>query len=200
MKKILWFLVLVGVIWYFLPPAKPAVKNIGNSRWNIVVFGDSLSYGKGAGRTQSYPALLETALQRPVINLGRNGETAVHAAGRIQEVLDENPYMVLLEFGGNDLMQRVPFEQTVAAMAQMTDAVQAAGAVAVLVDTGGSSLMGRYSKAYKKIAQEKGAVFVPGILDGIFGKRELMSDQIHPNAAGYKLVAEKVEKTIKPYL
>ena len=137
---------------------------------------------------------------RPVINLGRNGETAAHAAQRIEEVLAHDPYMVLIEFGGNDLMRSVPFEQTTAAVEQMVETVQAAGAVAVVVDTGGSPLMGRYSKAYKKIAREKGAVFVPGILDGIFGKKDLMSDQIHPNTVGYALIAEKVEQAIKPYL
>ena len=200
MKKIILVFLALGLLWYFWPAAKPKIKNIKNPNVNIVVFGDSLSYGKGAAPEESYPALLERALGRPVINLGRNGETAVNAAPRIGEALEENPYMVLLEFGGNDLMRSVPFEQTLLAMSQMTDAVQQAGAVAVIVDTGGSSLMGRYSRAYKKLAQEKGAVFVPGILDGILGKRNLMSDQIHPNAAGYKIVAEKVEKEIKPYL
>ena len=48
--------------------------------------------------------------------------------------------------------------------------------------------------------KEKGAVFVPGILDGVWGKRGLMSDQIHPNAQGYRRVADKVYKEIKKYL
>ena len=200
MKKIILIVCVLAVVFYFWPAQKPLVKNVKNANWNIVVFGDSLSYGQGAGRDESYPALLEQSLGRPVINLGRNGETAVGAAGRIAEALAEEPYMVLLEFGGNDLMRSVPFERTVSAMEQMVDAVQAAGAVAVIVDTGGSSLTGRYSRAYQKIARQKGAAFVPGILDGIFGKRGLMSDQIHPNAAGYKIIAEKIEKEIKAYL
>lgn len=200
MKKIIVLLILVIAVWYFWPQGKAEIKNVGNARQTIVVFGDSLSYGKGTSREKSYPALLEKSLGRTVINLGQNGETAVHALSRIQQALNEEPYMVLIEFGGNDFMRSVPFEQTVQAMNDMVGAVQAAGAVAVVVDTGGSPLMGRYSKAYKKIAQEKGAVFVPGILDGIFGKKELMSDQIHPNAAGYAIIAEKVEQAIKPYL
>ncbi len=182
------------------PSGRTAVKNMGNARRNIVAFGDSLTYGYGAGRGQDFPTLLEQALGRPVINLGRNGETAIHAATRVEEALAYEPYMVLIEFGANDFMQSLPFEQSIAAMENMVDAVQAAGAVAVIVDTGGSSLMGKYTKAYKKIAREKQAGFVPGILDGIFGKRNMMSDQVHPNAAGYKIVAEKVEHAIKPYL
>lgn len=200
MKKIIWVLLILGVVWYLWPAKQAEIRNVKNANWNIVVFGDSLSYGKGTTRDKTYPALLEKSLGRPVINLGHNGETAVHAVQRIEEALTHNPYMVLIEFGGNDLMRSEPFEQTTAAMIQMVEAVQAAGAIAVVVDTGGSPLMGRYSKAYKKIARERGAVFVPGILDGIFGKKDLMSDQIHPNTVGYALIAEKVEQAIKPYL
>ena len=200
MKKIVLLILIAGLVWYFWPPLKSDIKNVKNRHWKIVVYGDSISYGKGAARAESYPALLERSLGRPVINMGKNGETAANAAWRIQEVLDEKPYMVLIEFGGNDLMRSVSRNQTIAAVEQMVDAVQKAGAVAVIVDTGGSGLMRPYSKAYKKIAKEKGAIFVPGVLDGIFGKRNLMSDEIHPNAAGYKIIAGKVEKAIKPYL
>jgi len=200
MKKIILILFVFAAVWYVWPSPQADIKNVKNANWNIVVFGDSLSYGKGAAREESYPALLEKSLGRPVINLGRNGETAANAVRRLEEVLAENPYMVLIEFGGNDLMRSVPFDQTISAMQEMVDAVQNAGAIAVIVDTGGSSLMNRYSKAYKQISREKGAVFVPGILNGVMGKRNLMSDQIHPNAVGYKLIAEKIEKAIRPYL
>ena len=179
---------------------KTEVRNVGNAGVNVVVFGDSLSYGKGAPAGQSYPDLLGQKINRPVINLGKNGETAVGAAQRVEEALQEEPYMVLIEFGGNDFMRGVDFAQTVQAVSDMVDQVQAAGAVAVVVDTGGYYAMKKYTKAYRKLAHEKGAVFVEGILDGIFGKKELMSDQIHPNARGYAMVAQKVEKEIKEYL
>ena len=86
-----------------------------------------------------------------------------------------------------------------AAVARVADEVQAAGAVAVIVDTGGPG-MGEYTKAYQKLAKEKQAVFVPAILKGIFHDRRYKSDMIHPNADGYEKVAEKVYKEIKPYL
>ncbi|MBR3632162.1 MAG: hypothetical protein IKN49_03765 [Elusimicrobiaceae bacterium] len=200
MNKWILILLIIGLMWYMFSPSKQKIKNLGNAHGVIVAFGDSLTYGYGASTQSSYPAVLTRNLGREVINLGRNGETAVHAVTRIQETLDYEPYMVLIEFGANDFMQSVSFERTISAMEQMVEAVQAAGAIAVVVDTGGTPLMNRYSKAYKKIAQEKGAVFVPGILDGIFGRKGLMSDQIHPNATGYRMVAEKIEKEIKPYL
>ncbi len=200
MKKNIFILLLAFLIFYAFGNKETQIKNIGNSGLNVVAFGDSLTYGYGAPQAESYPMVLQGLINRPVINLGRSGETGAAAPARLDDVLAQNPYMVLIEFGGNDFMRSVPFEQTISAVEQMVDAVQTAGAVAVIVDTGGYSGMSRYSRAYKKIAQEKGSVFVPGILDGIFGKRHLMSDQIHPNADGYKLVAEKVAKEIEEYL
>ena len=97
-------------------------------------------------------------------------------------------------------MRSTRFEDTIAAIEKMVDAVQEAGAVAVIVDTGGSYVMSNYTKYYRKIAKEKGAVYVPGILNGIMGKKELMSDKVHPNAKGYAIIAQKIEKEIKPYL
>ena len=200
MKKFILAVLLLAVIVYMSGKKKPEIKNVDNTGANVVVFGDSLSYGYGAPRGQSYPDLIGHKISRSVINLGRNGETAVGAARRVEEVLEQNPYMVLIEFGGNDFMRGVDFQQTVQAVSDMVDQVQSAGAVAVVVDTGGYYGMKKYSKAYQKLAKEKGAVFVKGILDGVFGKTALMSDQIHPNAKGYEIVADKVYQDIKDYL
>lgn len=201
MKKIIVFVLLLSFAWWFLSGGEETpVRNLGNGGTTLVAFGDSLTYGKGAPREETYPARLALLTGRNVVNLGVNGDTGAAAPRRLPEVLAQNPYMVLIEFGGNDFMRGVSFEQTLSAIEQIIDEVQGAGAVAVLVDTGGYYGMKKYSKAYKKLAKEKGAVFVPGILDGIWGEKDLMSDQIHPNAAGYKLVADKVHKYIKDYL
>lgn len=185
---------------WFLLGEKTEIKNLGNSGQTVVAFGDSLTAGYGAGKDKAYPAVLGRMINRPVVNLGLSGDTAANAPARLPQVLQANPYMVLIEFGGNDFMRSVPFEQTEQAIRQIVDEVQSAGAVAVLVDTGGYPGMSRYTKLYKQIAKEKQALFVPGILDGIFGKSKYKADPIHPNAAGYEIVAQKVHKAIKPYL
>ena len=185
---------------WFLLGGKTEIKNLGNSGQTVVAFGDSLTAGYGAGKDKAYPAVLGRMINRPVVNLGLSGDTAANAPARLPQVLQVNPYMVLIEFGGNDFMRSVPFDQTEQAMRQIVDEVQSAGAVAVLVDTGGYPGMSRYTKLYKQIAKEKQALFVPGILDGIFGKSKYKADPIHPNAAGYEIVAQKVHKAIKPYL
>ena len=37
-------------------------------------------------------------------------------------------------------------------------------------------------------------------MDGIFSNRNLKSDRLHPNEQGYKLIAQKIDKALKPYL
>ena len=39
----------------------------------------------------------------------------------------------------------------------------------------------------------EGYLLVPDLLAGITGKRKLMSDSIHPNAAGYLVMAGRLE-------
>lgn len=200
MNKYFWVLIIIFSAGWFLFGGKTEIKNLGNSGQTVVAFGDSLTAGYGAGKDNSYPAVLGRMINRPVVNLGLSGDTAAKAPARLPQVLQANPYMVLIEFGGNDYMRSVPFEQTEQAIRQIVDEVQSAGAIAVLVDTGGYPGMSRYTKLYKQIAKEKQALFVPGILDGIFGKSKYKADPIHPNAAGYEIVAQKVHKAIKPYL
>lgn len=197
----MWIIVLIVVlgIWYVAGKKTP-VKNAGRPVQKIVAFGDSLTAGYGAGGVaKSYPAVLEKLSGKRVVNLGLSGETAIHAPARLPQVLAEKPDMVLIEFGANDRIQNLGHEGASRAVAQIVDEVQASGAIAVIVDTGGPQ-MGPYSSAYKKIAKEKQAVFVPGIIRGIFNNRKLKSDLIHPNAAGYEIVAQRVYKEIKPYL
>lgn len=198
MKKWIGLLLVAACAYYFMKDTAE-IKNLHNPGTAVVAFGDSLTAGYGAPKGSAYPAVLAAKLGREVVNLGMSGETAAHAPSCLPEVLAQNPHMVLIEFGANDFMQNRRMEDALAAVAEIVDAVQQAGAVAVIVDTGAPG-MGHYSRAYKKLAEEKGAIFVPGILEGIFNKRQYKSDMVHPNAAGYEIVAERVYERIKPYL
>ena len=198
MKKWIYLVIAFVVLWGIFRE-KNTVKNFPNERQTIVAFGDSLTAGYGAPGGSSYPDYLGQLLGRPVVNLGLSGELAAHAPERLKEVLAYQPHMVLIEFGANDFMQQRSTQAAIAAVRQIVDEVQASGAIAVIIDTGGPG-MGDYTKAYRELAKEKKALFVPGILKGIFIKRNLKSDSVHPNAQGYKIVAERVHKVIKSYV
>jgi len=197
MKK---YFYLIVILILFTACGKYEPKNYPNSNTDIIAFGDSLTYGYGAARNESYPAYLSEMLGREVINLGVSGDTSAMGLARISEIKKYEPYMVLIEFSANDFFRKNPKEQTENNLREIVRQVQNMGAIAVLVDTGGAYPMEAYTKIQKQIAAEYNTLFVPGIMDGIYSKKDLKSDQIHPNAAGYKIVAERVKKVIEDYL
>ena len=199
MKQILILAAIAIAIWYvFLN--RPAVKNAGRPPSVIVAFGDDLTAGEGGNDLRNaFPTVLAQLTGKLVINEGYVRETALNAPKHLPEVLAHNPQMVLIQFGMNDYLQRINIEQSVESIAQIVDAVQAAGAIAVIVDTGGRG-MGVYTKAYKKLARQKHALFIPGILNKIVAEREYMSSMLYPNYKGYRIIAEQIHLAIEPYL
>ncbi|MEC4674880.1 MAG: GDSL-type esterase/lipase family protein [Nitrospirota bacterium] len=69
-----------------------------------------------------------------ILNKGRNGETTRSALSRLeQDVLDQDPRIVILLLGGNDAIRRLPQKETFDNLAQMIDRIQQTGAAVVLV-------------------------------------------------------------------
>ena len=196
MKKI--FIVLF--LFCLCACSKEEITNYPAKEGPIVAFGDSLTYGQGVSAKDAYPALLEKMWNRTIINLGISGNTSLQGLARKEEIKEFRPSFVLIEFSANDLFKKVPREQTQKALEDIVDYVQNLGAVAVLIDTGGNTLMKPYRKMIKKIAKEKKTLYVNGIMDGIFSKKSLKSDTLHPNEKGYEIIARKIDKALKPYL
>lgn len=179
----------------------PAIRNPRPASPLIVCFGDSLTYGTGAERSESYPVRLADLTGHTVINAGVPGDTTGAALGRLErDVLSRRPGYVLLTLGGNDLRQRVPTSQIEANLRRIVKRCQAAGALVVIggirVPFWGSDL----KDAYGRVAREEGALLIEDVYAGIWGHSTLMSDEVHPNAAGYRIMAESFGKAIKPYL
>ena len=182
--------------------AKQEIKNAGRALGKeIICFGDSLTFGYGAGPAEDYPTALKKNVRMPVINSGVDGDTTIHALRRFQEdVLDKDPYLVIVEFCGNDFIQKVPQEATIYNLRQIIRKSQDKGAIVALVDISAGFFLRDYRLAYRKLAREEGAIFVPAVLNGILTNPSMKSDFLHPNASGYKVVAGRIYDAIKPYL
>ncbi len=196
MKKI--FIVLF--LFCFCACAKKDITNYPPKAGPIIAFGDSITYGYGVSAAEAYPALLSKMWDRKVINLGISGDTSLKGYERRAELKDLEPSFVLIEFGGNDFLKKVPREQTQKALEDLVDYIHSIGAVAVLIDTGGHGPMDTYTKINKKIAKEKNTLYIDGIMNGIFTDRNLKTDQIHPNKEGHKIIAQRIDKALKKYL
>jgi len=204
-KKILAlsFVILVVLVLNLLinVMSAPKIRNATPAGENIICFGDSLTYGTGATAGMDYPSQLSRMIERPVINAGVPGDTTASALRRLQrDVLDRSPRIVLITLGGNDLKNGVSREAAFENLRGIASAIQDQGALVVI---GGIDIpfWGKgYGDAYADLANELGLVLVPNIFKGIMGKPRLMSDQIHPNDAGYTKMAAMFYKGLKPYL
>jgi lysophospholipase L1-like esterase len=177
-----------------------AIRNDRPGRGPIVCFGDSLTSGFGAERSQSYPAVLQSLLGREVVNRGRNGDTTAASLERIDDVLSLEPSVVIVTLGGNDMLQRVPIQETVAAMRGIFDRLIAAGSMVVFLGIDPPLASSARMDAIRQLCRERGVLWVGHAMDGLWGDRTRMSDQIHPNAAGYRAVAERVAEALRPRL
>lgn len=184
-----------------LPPYE--VRNLDLPvRGPIIAFGDSLTAGYGAPKHQSYPAHLGRMLGVQVINRGRNGDTSRQGLDRIRkDVLPLRPGVVIVGFGGNDLMQRLPDDDCFSCLAEIVSALQQQGALVVLLGIRGSWLFKvDYASRFRRLAVETGCLLVPTALDGIWGYPWRMADAAHPNGRGYRLIAAHVATILAPIL
>ncbi|MFZ2603824.1 MAG: GDSL-type esterase/lipase family protein [Candidatus Omnitrophota bacterium] len=180
---------------------KKKINNAGSQGKNIICFGDSITFGYGVDTKETYPVALEKMTHKPVINAGLDGDTSTEAADRLEsDVLSRDPYLVVIEFGGNDFLRKVPTKVTVDNIRIMVDKIQAKGAMVAIADISAGLLMRDYHSPYRKIAKEKGAIFIPSIMSGIITNPKMKSDFFHPNATGYQLIAERVYRHIKSYI
>lgn len=200
-------LVLIGVaivvLWsVFALLRSSAVANAPPREGPFIAFGDSLTEGVGAPPEGAYPAHLSGILGIPVLNRGVRGETASEALRRLEnQVLKLQPGCVFVCLGGNDILQRRKIDETFNALEQIVSRIAEEGSMVVLIGVEGVPLLSAdYDSRFESLAEEYGCLYVPDILDGIIGRGELMSDNVHPNSAGYARIAGRIAAAVRPYL
>ena len=196
-------IVLVAIVAFLVYRAfRPAhYKNLpptATGEW--VAFGDSITAGFGASERNDYPTLLSQQLGVTIRNMGVPGNTTKDGLARLQEVIALKPRVVLLCLGGNDGLQGSSSDQMIQNLAEMIDRFHEAGSFVVLIGVHSASFRDTNGKRFKQLAEEKEVFYVPDILDGVLGHPALMSDYIHPNEAGYKVIAERLERLLFPLL
>jgi len=166
----------------------------------IVCFGDSITSGTGAKADESYPSVLAQLLNHPVVNAGVSGNTTADALMRIEnDVLSKRPFAVVIELGGNDYMHGVPRNVTMNNLEEIIARIKNGKAKIFLCDIGSNLALGEYSSAYEELCRRTGAVFISGVMRGVLDDDTKKSDEMHPNAAGYQMIASRVAVVLKQY-
>lgn len=173
---------------------------------NIAAFGDSITEGIGS-TTGGYPPKLEDLLNlnsnstHIVDNHGKAGEPSAWGNGRIQSVLENNSYhYILILEGTNDIYFGLSLQSTQFFLEAMIKKARNEYGVTPLIalllpDTRQSAPANRkniettYNPMITQIAQKLNVPLVDLHRAVVEDWESLSDDQLHPNDAGYQIVA-----------
>jgi len=177
----------------------------------ILVLGDSLSQGFGLAPSEAYPMLLAKKL-RPaslnfrVINASAAGGTTEGGLERLPAHLKRKIDIFILELGINDAFRGVPVDQIQNNLQQIIDKVKTRNSQVRVVIAGmqltnyaTDDYVSAFGKMFADLAAKNAAALVPYLLQSVAGDPSLnLSDGIHPNADGQRVLAENVWRVLEP--
>lgn len=164
----------------------------------VLAFGDSLTFGSGAAEAESYPAQLEGLIGRRVVRAGIPGEVTAQALARLPGELDEHtPRLLLLCTGGNDFLQRLGNRQAESNLRAMVKLAKRRGVDVLLIGTPEPGLRITVPAFYAAVAKEFALPYEEEVMASVLKDPSLKSDQVHPNARGYRVIAERVAEALR---
>ena len=181
----------------------------------ILFFGDSLTAGYGLANVSldSLPALLQQKINENgsayhITNAGISGDTTAGGLQRIDLLLDQPIDIFILELGANDILRGISPKTSLRNLQGIVEKVKAKHPAAKLLLLGmelpawiPGLVVAEFSSIFKQVATTYGMTLVPFFLDGVAGVKHLnLQDGIHPTAAGYKIIAERIWPVLKKML
>jgi acyl-CoA thioesterase-1 len=184
------------------------------SRTKTVVFlGDSLTAGLGVQPSEAFPALIAgkiraTGLPFEVENAGLSGDTSAGGLRRLEWLLQRPIDVLVIELGANDGLRGLAVNSLKANLQAIIDKAKAKNPAVKILIAGmqmppnlGGEYAADFAKVYAEVAHANNAALIPFLLEGVGGDRDLnQPDLIHPSAAGHRVVAEVVWRTLEPIL
>lgn len=169
----------------------------------VLAFGDSVTHGTGADRGEDFPARLQTITGWTVVNAGVPGDRADRARERLEPALREHePDLVLIGLGGNDFLRGRDPVQVKEDLRVLVATVRAHDAQPLLLAVPTPSAMAaaagrlRDDGIYRELAREEQVPLVENVLAAVLSDRGLRADPIHPNADGYRQMAERIAESL----
>ena len=169
----------------------------------VVALGDSLTAGLGVAVDEAWPALIEARLRREgypyrVVNAGVSGDTTAGALRRVDWVLRNRPQVAVVALGANDGLRGLGTDAMERNLLAIVERLRASGARVLVagmrVPTNYGDAYGQaFREVFPDVARRTGSVLMPFLLDGVATDPHLnLADGIHPNAAGHRVIAERL--------
>lgn len=200
-------------------------KNIENNsakkEYKIVAFGDSLTAGLNVDLKDSYPSILQDALNKgmtkvgkegqnvnfKIINMGVSGETTTGGLERVDFVILQNPDLILLGLGANDMLRATNPSSVKDNLEKIIISLQAKNIPIIILGmesqvSNGFEYKNNFDNIYPNLAKKSNLPLVPFFLKGVVGVNSFnTSDGIHPNRKGYeKIINENILPVLLPFL
>lgn len=174
----------------------------------ILVLGDSLSSGYGLPAGNSFPDLLQEALQNDglsvaIENAGVAGDTTTGGAARLDWALASNPQAVIVELGANDALRAIDPKITRDNLDRILAELARRNIPALLTGMKAPPNLGiayvqEFESIFPDLAEQYQAVYHPFFLEGVVAQPHLnQADGIHPNRRGVEVVVSRILPYVK---
>lgn len=179
----------------------------------ILAFGDSLFAGYKLLPEESFPSQLEERLINEgydvlVTNGGQNGDTTAQGLARLEAAIEDNPDIVIVEFGANDALRSLPPDAMYKNLDEMLNILEERGIIVLLV---GLKYNGKlpianvssFQENYEKLAKRHNVLFYSDLMSGVLDKGDsslLLEDRLHPSAKGVRVMVDGILPYVKQLL
>lgn len=189
---------LIAIIVVFV-----STKSFAENPIRIMLYGDSLMAGYGLPPSENLAAELKRNFEASgpsiiIINASISGNTSKNGLSRLDWSLEDNPSIVVLSLGANDMLRGLNPELTMQNLDSIINKFKKNGSIVILAGVLASESMGpkyqsQFDGIYPELAKKYDLIFMPFLLDGVaLDKKYLQADYKHPNAQGIKIMASNL--------
>lgn len=175
----------------------------------LLALGDSLTAGYGLGPGDGLTDVLQTRLDETygigavqVINAGVSGDTTKGGVARLDWALFDEPDMVILALGGNDMLRGLEPSQSFANLDKILAELERQSLPVLLAGmlaptNMGASYQAEFDAIYPALADKYDVVYYPFFLEGVALDPALnQPDGLHPNRAGVLVMVDNIFSSV----
>jgi len=173
----------------------------------VMLYGDSLMAGYGLPQNENLTTELTRNFKKndpalKFINASISGNTSKNGLSRVDWSLGDNPNIVILSLGANDMLRGLNPSLTANNLDTIITKFKKNNAVVVLAgmlspESMGQDYQAHFDSIYPELSKKHNLIFMPFLLEGVaLEKKLLLKDFKHPNAKGIKVIASN----LSPYI
>ena len=177
----------------------------------VLFLGDSLTEGHELAKEDAFPAVIERTLKPKhpdlkVVNGGASGATSASGLKRLDWYVKAKPDIMVLAFGANDGLRGMNLKESEKNLESIIEKAKGQKIKVIMVGMKmptnyGEPYRTNFEKLFGNLAKKYDLPLVPFLLEGVAGNPKLnISDGIHPNPEGHKIMAKTVLKYLEPLL